>query len=102
MNYGSKNIKSILASTGNRIADRWEYNERINEIIKINKMSKMNRIIKMIKRIKTRLFTMRSKPNFVEFVCFVEVFVNVVVVVLINVAIHKGLVLVNKSLSDTH
>ena len=44
---------------------------------------------------------MRSKPDFVEFV-FVVVVVNVVVVVLIVVAVHKGLVVVNKSLSDTH
>ena len=34
--------------------------------------------------------------------CFVEVVVNVVVVVLIVVAIHNGLVVVDKSLSDTH
>ena len=32
----------------------------------------------------------------------VVVVVNVVVVVLIFVAVHKGLVVVNKSLSDTH
>ena len=44
---------------------------------------------------------MRSKPNYVEFVFFVVV-VNVVVTVLIVVAVHKGLVMVNKSLSDTH
>ena len=44
---------------------------------------------------------MRSKP---DFVCFVVVLVNVVVVVvvLIVVAVHKGLVVVDKSLSDTH
>ena len=36
---------------------------------------------------------MRSKPDYV---------VNVVVVVLIVVAVHKRLVVVNKSLSDTH
>ena len=44
---------------------------------------------------------MRSKP---DFVCFVVVVVNVVVVVvvLIVVAVHKGLVVVDKSLSDTH
>ena len=41
--------------------------------------------------VKTRLFL----------VCFVVV-VNVVVVVLIVVAVHKGLVVVDKSLSDTH
>ena len=35
-------------------------------------------------------------------VCFVVVVGNVVVVVLIVVAVHKGLVVVNKSLSDTH
>ena len=35
-------------------------------------------------------------------VCFVVVVVNVVVVVLIVVAVHKGLVVVDKSLSDTH
>ena len=34
--------------------------------------------------------------------CFVVVVVNVVVVVLIVVAVHKGLVVVDKSLSDTH
>ena len=43
---------------------------------------------------------MRSKPNYVEFVLLVVV-VNVVVVVLIVVAVHKGLVVVDKSLSDT-
>ena len=43
---------------------------------------------------------MRSKPNYVEFVLLVVV--NVVVVVLIVVAVHKGLVVVVKSLSDTH
>ena len=40
---------------------------------------------------------MRSKPDYVEFVVNV-----VVVVVLIVVAVHKGLVVVDKSLSDTH
>ena len=40
---------------------------------------------------------MRSKPDSVEFVLFV-----VIVVVLIVVAVHKGLVVVDKSLSDTH
>ena len=35
-------------------------------------------------------------------VCFVVVVVNVVVVVLIVVTVHKGLVVVDKSLSDTH
>ena len=52
-------------------------------------------------KIKTRLITMRSKP---DFVCFVVVLVNVVVVVvvLIVVAVHKGSVVVDKSLSDTH
>ena len=44
---------------------------------------------------------MRSKPDYVEF-CFVGVVVNVVVVVLIVVAIHKGLVVVDKILSDTY
>ena len=43
---------------------------------------------------------MRSKPDYVEY--FVVVVVNVVVVVLIVVAVHKGLVVVDKSLSDTH
>ena len=43
---------------------------------------------------------MRSKPNYVEFVLLVVV--NVVVVVLIVVTVHKGLVVVDKSLSDTH
>ena len=33
---------------------------------------------------------------------FVAVAVNVVVVVLIVVAVHKGLVVVNNSFSDTH
>ena len=47
---------------------------------------------------KTRLITMRSKPDYVEFCsCF-----NVLVVVLIVVAVHKGLVVVGKILSDTH
>ena len=41
---------------------------------------------------------MRSKPDFV----MAGVVVNVVIVVLIVVAIHKGLVVVDKSLSDTH
>ena len=40
---------------------------------------------------------MRSKPDYV-----VIVVVNVVVVVLIVVAVHKGLVGVDKNLSDTH
>ena len=44
---------------------------------------------------------MRSKPDYVEFVVVVVV-VNVVVVVLIVEAVHKGLVVVDKSLSDTH
>ena len=43
---------------------------------------------------------MRSKPDYVEF--FFVVVVNVVVVVLIVVAVHKGLVVVDKILSDTH
>ena len=44
---------------------------------------------------------MRSKPDYVEF--FFVVVVNVVVVVvLIVVAVHKWLVVVDKSLSDTH
>ena len=43
---------------------------------------------------------MRSKPDYVEFV-FVVVVVNVVVVVFIVVAVHKGLVMVDKSLSDS-
>ena len=34
--------------------------------------------------------------------CFVVVVVNVVVVVLIVVDVHKGLVVVDKSLFDTH
>ena len=42
---------------------------------------------------------MRSKPDYVEFVVVV---VNVVVVVLIVGAVHKVLVVVDKSLSDTH
>ena len=45
----------------------------------------------------TRLITMRSKPDYVEFVLL-----YVVLVVLIVVAVHKGLVVVDKSLSDTH
>ena len=44
---------------------------------------------------------MRSKPNYVEFVFFVVV-VKVAVVVLIVVAVHKGLVVVDKSLSDSY
>ena len=40
---------------------------------------------------------MRSKPDYVE-----AVVVVVVVVVLIVVAFQKGLVVVDKSLSDTH
>ena len=40
---------------------------------------------------------MRSKPDYVEFVLL-----HVVLVVLIVVAVHKGLVVVDKSLSDTH
>ena len=44
---------------------------------------------------------MRSKPDYVEFF-FVAVVVNLVVAVLIVVAVHKGLVVVDKSLSDTH
>ena len=43
---------------------------------------------------------MRSKPDYVEFFCC-SCF-NVVVVVVIVVAVHKGLVVVDKSLSDTH
>ena len=39
---------------------------------------------------------MRSKPD------YVVVAVNVIVVVLIVVAVHKGLVGVDKSLSDSH
>ena len=39
---------------------------------------------------------MRSKPDYVEFL------VNAVIAVLIVVAVHKGLVVVDKSLSDTH
>ena len=35
-------------------------------------------------------------------VCFVVVVVNVVVVVLIVVAVHNGLVVVDKNLSDSH
>ena len=44
---------------------------------------------------------MRSKPDYVE-ADLLLVVVNVVVVVLIVVAIHEGLVVVDKSLSDTH
>ena len=44
---------------------------------------------------------MRSKPEYVEFFVVVVV-VNVFVLVLIVVAVHKGLVVVDKSLSDTH
>ena len=44
---------------------------------------------------------MRSKPDYVEFFVVVVV-VNVVIAVLIVVAVHKGLVVVDKSLSDTH
>ena len=40
---------------------------------------------------------MRSKPDYVEFVLL-----YVVLVVLIVVAVHKGLVVVDKSLFDTH
>ena len=40
---------------------------------------------------------MRSKPDYVKFVLL-----YVVLVVLIVVAVHKGLVVVDKSLSDTH
>ena len=40
---------------------------------------------------------MRSKPDYV-----VIVVVNVVVVVLIVVAVHRGLVVVDESLSDNH
>ena len=40
---------------------------------------------------------MRSKLDYVEFVLL-----HVVLVVLIVVAVHKGLVVVDKSLSDTH
>ena len=40
---------------------------------------------------------MRSKPDYVEFVLL-----YVFLVVLIVVAVHKGLVVVDKSLSDTH
>ena len=44
---------------------------------------------------------MRSKPDYDDFF-FVVVVGNVVVVVLIVLAVHKGLVVVDKSLSDTH
>ena len=44
---------------------------------------------------------MMSKPDYVEFF-FVVVVVNVVVAVLIVGAVHKVLVVVDKSLSDTH
>ena len=40
---------------------------------------------------------MRSKPDYVKFVLL-----YVVLVVLIVVAVHKGLVVVDKSLFDTH
>ena len=43
---------------------------------------------------------MRSKPDYVDF--FFVVVVNVVFAVLIVGAVHKGLVVVDKSLSDTH
>ena len=43
---------------------------------------------------------MRSKPDYVEFVLCVDV-VNVGVVVLV-VAVHKRLVVVDKNLSDSH
>ena len=43
---------------------------------------------------------MRSKPDYVE-AFFAVVVVNVVVMVLIVVAVHKGLVVVDKSLSST-
>ena len=42
---------------------------------------------------------MKSKPDYVE-AFFVVVVVNVVVMVLIVVAVHKGLVVVNKNLSS--
>ena len=42
---------------------------------------------------------MRSKPDYVEAFLFVHV-VNVVVIVLIVVAVHKRLVVVDKSLSS--
>ena len=45
----------------------------------------------------TRLITRRSKP---DYVCFVVVVVNVVVVFIV-VAVHSRLVVVDKSLSDT-
>ena len=45
---------------------------------------------------------MRSKPDYVEFFVVVVVVNVVVVVVLIVVAVHKWLVVVDKSLSDTH
>ena len=43
------------------------------------------------------LITIRSKPDYVEFV-----FLYVVLVVLIVVVVHKGLVGVDISLSDSH
>ena len=46
-----------------------------------------------------RLITMRSEPDYVEFILLWLLFV---VVVLIVVAVRKGLVVVDKSLSDTH
>ena len=42
---------------------------------------------------------MRSKPDYVE-AFFVVVVVNIVVMVLIVVAVHKGFVFVDKSLSS--
>ena len=48
----------------------------------------------------TRLIMMRTNPDYVEFF-FVVVVVNVVVVLIVE-AVHKGLVVVDKSLSDTH
>ena len=44
----------------------------------------------------------QSKPETAQDSCFVLVVISVVVVVLIVVAVHKGLVVVDKSLSDTH
>ena len=45
---------------------------------------------------------MALPETIVVVVCFVIVVVNVVIAILIVVAVHKGLVVVDKSLSDTH
>ena len=45
---------------------------------------------------------MRSKPDYVEFDLLMLLMLLLWFLVLILVAIHKGLVVVDKSLSDTH